>query len=176
MQPMRTRKFALMAAALLLAAHASASDLPDAARTPGAINHDVTQENIRSTICVKNYTKTIRPPANYTNRLKKEQIREYGYDDRNPRDYEEDHLVPLEVGGNPRDPHNLWPEPKKTEWGAEKKDHLENTLHRMVCNGDISLKDAQDAFMDNWIEAYKQYVHDHDGSRKHSRKHKRHSA
>ncbi len=36
---------------------------------------------------------------------------EYGYADRNPAHYQEDHLVPLELGGAPRDPRNLWPQP-----------------------------------------------------------------
>lgn len=166
--------FSTMMVALLLAAQACASDLPDSVRTPGAINSAVTQENIQSTICVKGYTKTIRPPASYTNRLKKQQIREYGYADSNPKNYEEDHLIPLEVGGNPEDPHNLWPEPRKTEWGAAKKDDLENTLHRMVCDGDITLREAQDAFATNWIEAYKQYVRE--GTKRRSHKHKHHHA
>jgi len=54
------------------------------------------------------------PPENYTHELKIEQIREYGYSDINLRDYEEDHLIPLELGGNPTDPKNLWPEPFET--------------------------------------------------------------
>ena len=33
-----------------------------------------------------------------------EQMREYGDADTNPKDYEEDHLIPLEIGGNPTDP------------------------------------------------------------------------
>ena len=37
--------------------------IPDPRFTPGAINPDVTQENIDSTICVPGFTKTIRPPA-----------------------------------------------------------------------------------------------------------------
>jgi hypothetical protein len=28
----------------------------------------------------------------------------------NPKDYEEDHLISLELGGAPRDPKNLWPQ------------------------------------------------------------------
>ena len=40
------------------------------------------------------------------------QIAEYGYADTSTADYEEDHLIPLELGGAPRDPNNLWPEPR----------------------------------------------------------------
>jgi hypothetical protein len=70
-----------------------AGDLPNHSLTPGAMNPEVRQDNIQSTICVKGYTKTIRPPAYYTNRLKKQQIREYGYSERNPKLFEEDHLL-----------------------------------------------------------------------------------
>ena len=92
---------------MTLANISSAGDLPDRELTPVAINPDVTQENIATTVCVKGYAKTIRPPANYTNSLKKKQIREYAYTGTNPRDYEEDHLTALSIGGAPTDPRNL---------------------------------------------------------------------
>jgi len=74
--------------------------------TPGATNPEVTQDNIQSTVCVKGYTKTIRPPAHYTNKLKKEQIEQYGYADHNPKHYEKDHLIALSLG--PRSFHKCF--------------------------------------------------------------------
>jgi hypothetical protein len=134
--------------------------LPNPTRTPGATNPDITQENIRETICNHGHwsTKSIRPPASYTNKLKREQIAEYGYDDTSMKDYEEDHLIPLTVGGNPRDPKNLWPEPWDGDYGAHIKDKLENQLNKMVCDGSLTLKEAQTAIRTNWIEAYKKYI------------------
>lgn len=159
-------RFLLLPATLALALSLPvwASDLPDPAITPGAINTDVTQQNIHSTVCVKGYTKTIRPPAHFTNKLKKRQIREYGYADTNPKHYEEDHLIALSIGGAPDDPRNLWPEPRNSEWDAKKKDRLEFVLYKMVCNQEISLAEAQRAMATNWIEAWKRYVpsHQHD--------------
>lgn len=150
------KKSLLVASMLLLATiNCSAADLPDPALTPGAINPDVTQANISSTVCVRGWTKTVRPPAAYTNRLKKFQIRQYGYADENPRDYEEDHLIPLSIGGNPTDPRNLWPEPRKSGWNAERKDELEFAMYMGVCHGEISLDDARRAFATNWIGAYR---------------------
>jgi len=137
------------------------SDLPSSSLTPGALNPEVTQENIKQTVCVKGYTKKIRPPAYYTNKLKKLQIREYGYADRNPKNYEEDHLIALSIGGAPKDPSNLWPEPRNSEWSASKKDRLEFVLYKMVCAQEISLEEAQRAMATNWIEAWKKYVHSH---------------
>src|SRR5689334_22685356 len=85
--------------------------LPDPDCTPGAYNSAVTQSTIGSTICVSGWTATVRPPTSYTNPLKVQGIADYGYSDTSVADYEEDHLVPLELGGSPRDPDNLWPEP-----------------------------------------------------------------
>ncbi|OIR06061.1 hypothetical protein GALL_118580 [mine drainage metagenome] len=156
----------------LTTTQALASDLPIPSLTPGAIDLAITQENIQSTVCVKGYTKTIRPPASYTNKLKKRQLREYGYDDRNPKHYEEDHLIPLSIGGNPTDSGNLWPEPRLSEWNASKKDDLEFALYKMVCKNEISLKEAQAEIASDWIAAYKKYVHEGKG-RRHGRKHGR---
>ena len=107
--------------------------------TPGALNPDVTQENIHSTICVSGWTATIRPPPDYTDALKVKQMREYG-ETGPPSAYEEDHLISLELGGAPRDPRNLWPEPRPR---ADEVDRTENDLNAKVCSGKLSLADAQ---------------------------------
>src|SRR5690242_10597803 len=73
--------------------------LPDPSCQPGATNPDVTQSTIGSTICVSGWTSTVRPPTSYTNPLKVTQIAEYRYTDTSTADYEEDHLIPLELGG-----------------------------------------------------------------------------
>jgi hypothetical protein len=143
---------------LALSFPAFASDLPDPALTPGSIDPSITQENIHSTVCVNGYTNKIRPPAMYMNKLKKRQIQQYGYADKNPKDYEEDHLIPISLGGNADDPNNLWPERRESEWNTAKKDELEFALFRMLCKNDISLKDAQAEISSNWIKAYKKYV------------------
>ena len=139
---------------------AFAADLPDRSMTPGLINPEVSQANINSTICIKGYTKTIRPPAYVTNRLKKLQIAQYGYQDINPSHYEEDHLIPLSIGGHPNDPSNLWPQPRISEWNAEKKDILELRLLKMVCTGEIGLDQARKEISEDWISTYKRYVRD----------------
>jgi hypothetical protein len=107
--------------------------------TPGALNPDVTQANIRSTICVTGWTATIRPPPEYTDALKLKQMREYG-ETGQPSAYEEDHLISLELGGAPRDPRNLWPEPRPR---ADEVDRIENELNAKACSGALSLADAQ---------------------------------
>jgi len=162
-ETMRRRLTMLLLAVLtsVAAGTASANDLPDPRITPGATNPDVTQENIQATVCVKGWTKTIRPPKYYTNKLKKTQIMQYRLQDRDPRDYEEDHLVALSIGGHPTDPRNLWPQPRQSGWNAQQKDQLEFVLYKMVCHREIGLVDAQVAMSSNWVEAYKRFVPTH---------------
>ncbi|MEW1657688.1 hypothetical protein [Streptomyces sp. NPDC093707] len=127
--------------------------LPDPVCTPGAANPDVTQSTIDSTICVPGWTTTVRPPVSYTNPLKIQQIGEYGYSDTDTADYEEDHLIPLELGGAPRDPKNLWPEPRYGDETAASKDSVENKLKTAVCNGSVQLDDARNAIATDWTTA-----------------------
>ena len=42
-------------------------------------------------------------------------------------------------------------------WNAHLKDKLENRLHKEVCAGHISLKQARDMITNDWRVAYKQY-------------------
>jgi hypothetical protein len=135
---------------------------PDPVRTPGAINSEITQENIHDTICNPRWsTKSIRPEENYTHRLKVDQIAEYGYADSRVKDYEEDHFIPLELGGNPTDPKNLWPEPYGAsipDGGAHAKDKVENYLHAEVCSGSLTLAQAQREIAADWYRVYTESV------------------
>jgi hypothetical protein len=107
--------------------------------TPGVLNPDVTQATIRSTICLEGWTRTVRPPVSYTNDLKRRGLRQYGLRGP-PGDYQEDHLISLELGGDPTDPRNLWPEPYPR---ASAVDRIENDLNARVCSGALSLAEAQ---------------------------------
>ncbi len=134
--------------------------LPDRRLTPGATNPAVTRATLRSTICVSGWSTRVRPPESYTEPLKIRQIAEYGYRDRKLGDYEEDHLIPISLGGALRDPRNLWPEPHHvklasgTDVGSYVKDGLEESLHAAVCDGRVSLAVAQHDFSTNWIAAW----------------------
>ena len=107
--------------------------------TPGVLNPAVTQATIGSTICRRGYTRTIRPPVSYTNELKQRGLRQYGVRGP-PSAFQEDHLISLELGGNPADPRNLWPEPYPR---AAAVDQIENELNRRVCEGSLTLAEAQ---------------------------------
>ncbi len=133
--------------------------LPDPYCTPGAISPAVTQANISRTICSSGYTASVRPPESVTSAEKYANERSYGY---TGSSYiaEYDHLVPLELGGDPNDPANLWVEPNDKPGATSfnnTKDTLESTLNRMVCHGQMSLFAAQEAIATNWVVAYQKY-------------------
>jgi len=136
------------------------SGLPNIKLTPGLVNPNVTQANIKITICVSGWTATVRPPVTYTNKLKYDQLHSgYNLDgDLNTKHYEEDHIVPLEVGGNPSSPLNLFPEPRYIKLSSYLKDQLENQIHHLVCSGQLSLKAGQAIFLTNWEKGYAKYV------------------
>jgi hypothetical protein len=144
---------------------------PAHAVTPGLVNPDITQANIHQTICSPTWsTKTIRPPVTYTSRLKQQQLAHAT--DKNPAHYEEDHFISLELGGHPRDPRNLWPERWGTPAqpltargpfpshlaGAKNKDAVENALHREVCAGTLTLREAQWIIATDWFKYYRERV------------------
>jgi hypothetical protein len=76
-------------------------------------------------------------------------MNEYGFTD-SIRAHEEDHLISLELGGDPTDPRNLWPEPDAS---PNPKDKIENYLHTAVCAGRISLHAAQVRIATDWTTA-----------------------
>lgn len=131
--------------------------LPDASCTPGATNPRVTQADIGSTICRSGYTSGIRPPAQITDREKTANARSYAYT-QSLHDAEYDHLISLELGGDPNDPRNLWVEPPSPGHRAgagpnNPKDQVENVLHSAVCSGKVGLAAAQQAIATDWTTA-----------------------
>ena len=119
----------------------------------------MTQGNIGSTICQSGYTTTIRPPESITGDEKVASAAAYAYlGSLHTAEY--DHLISLELGGDPNDPSNLWVEPNDRPGATSTyntKDTLENKLNSLVCTGRISLAVAQQAIATNWVAAYQTY-------------------
>lgn len=116
-------------------------------QTIGVIDQSCTKEKI----CVAGYTATIRPRPAYTNKLKRQQMKDLGISE-DPSKFEEDHAISLELCGSPTDPQNLWPEP----WPeARQKDKVETYLHRQVCQGKMTLSDAQGAVWPDWRTTFR---------------------
>jgi hypothetical protein len=132
--------------------------LEDPACTPGAISPAVTQANLNTTICRSGgYTSGIRPSSYVTGKEKALNAVSYGYTG-SMRDAEYDHLISLQLGGDPNDPRNLWVEPPspghaKNAGPNNPKDAVETELHTAVCNGTITLAQAQQAIVTDWFTA-----------------------
>jgi hypothetical protein len=126
-----------------------AGALPDKKCTPGAINRHVTQSDIKSTICKPGWASSIRPPVSYTEPLKRKMVVRYGYGSTvSLRFFQFDHLIPLELGGNPTSVKNLWPQLYSVTVGGKQagafvKDLLEDKLNREVCDGKTTLSAAR---------------------------------
>lgn len=134
--------------ALFLALSTATIAMPDPKLTPGAINPNMTAKEI----CAPEFrTGNVRPPTSYTNALKRKQMLERKI----PGDmasYEEDHAIPLCLGGDPRSELNLYPE----IWPeARQKDVVEVFLNHCVCRQGMSLQLAQKLVWPDWQKIYK---------------------
>jgi hypothetical protein len=144
--------------------------LPDRRCTPGQADPRVTQARIGETICRAGWTERARPPEAVTEALKRRGVAAYGdYAGRRLGAYEEDHLIPLELGGAPvgatsaGGTRNLWPERdyvgvSPSSFYLNPKDHLEDRLRALVCAGRMTLATAQHLIATDWVSAYGRYV------------------
>lgn len=135
---------------------------PDSTCTPGMVNSNVTQATIGQTICKSGWATTIRPAENVTEPEKFTSMKQYGDSTTKGQvsKYEYDHLVPLEVGGDPNSVQNLWPELHSVilnnyQYGSYTKDKVENALNSLVCKGAMPLAQAQQVFITNWTNGLK---------------------
>lgn len=125
--------------------HEGRDPLPDPRCTPGAVDPEVTQATIATTICVPGWTTRVRPSSSQTRPVKSALMAAYGVRGGN----ELDHLVSLELGGA-NDVRNLWPEPGTI---PNPKDRVENALHKAVCEHRVTLTAAQQAIAEDWTTA-----------------------
>ena len=132
---------------------------PDPRCTPGALNPAVGTTTLGSTICRSGWTSTVRPPESITEPEKFASMRAYGLTG-SASGYEYDHFVPLELGGAVNDPRNLWPEPDypiRSGFYLNPKDRLETALKHRVCDGEMTLAEAQRMIATNWVLAYRRF-------------------
>ncbi len=106
-------------------AHAA---LPDPKLTPGDVFANATKDDV----CTPGWAREHRHVT------ESDRDRAYAEYSRTPGPgcCEVDHLVPLELGGS-NDIKNLWAQPNDPRPGDAEKDQLENTLHRLVCKGEM---------------------------------------
>jgi hypothetical protein len=123
--------------------------LPDSACSPGAFYTGLTKD----VLCSSNFhTGDIR---NVPGSVKAAVYREYGLAPTgHGHTYEVDHIISLELGGS-NQIGNLYPEAASANPGFHTKDALENKTAALMCDGKISLVEAQHDIATNWIALYK---------------------
>lgn len=119
--------------------------LPDHAKTPGVVLAVSATD-----ICVPGYASKTREVSTATKALV---YRSYGITERDPLEYQVDHLIPLQLGGS-NDVENLWPMRDEGVGGKALKDALETRLHTLVCSGKLELRAAQDEIATDWYASY----------------------
>lgn len=127
--------------------------------------HGETYQNLsKEEMCEVGYTKKVRHVSTFT---KHQVFKMYGITVGHFREYEVDHFISLELGGD-NSLNNLFPQPyevyltvngKNMRMGAREKDVVETNLHKRVCRGEITLKQAQDIITTNWVGYYLQLKH-----------------
>src|SRR5215472_6700870 len=154
------------AVALLLAYHVPPVDFssgspdystPAAAQSQGlcvptgtscvALNPQVTAETSAATICVSHFTEGLRPGAHYVSDMKIQLGRKAGLSPEAAETMILDHIVPLALGGHPRDPSNLQLQEVAESY---RKDRIEKKLQCLVCAGQVTLSEARAAIATDW--------------------------
>ncbi len=125
--------------------HCITGALPDTACSPGAVMTTDVQK-----ICTVGYTKTVRDVSTAT---KKKVFAEYDIPYSQHSNYEVDHIISLELGGS-NDISNLFPESYSIKNNARVKDVFENSLHKQVCSGSMTIAEAQKEISTNWLTYY----------------------
>jgi hypothetical protein len=133
-----------------------ATSYPNSALTPGATNPRVNQRNIQRTICSASYSQASELAPSYAERIMRRQMARYNYADHDLAHYQLDHFIPVELGGDPDAPSNLWPQPYEPGPGAHEKDRVETYLHDQVCSGSMTLAAAQQTILNDWVAVHQQ--------------------
>jgi hypothetical protein len=121
------------------------------AKTPAVVDPNLTKERL----CDPGFrTSTVRHVSGHA---KHQVYASYSVAaNKRPCPCEIDHLISLGLGGS-NAIKNLWPQPYTgTIWNARTKDDLENWLHELVCDDEITLQEAQTCIATDWITCYRQ--------------------
>ena len=119
--------------------------LPDPACTPGGVLIASTEQ-----ICQPGYASSV---SDVSQAQKEAVYAAYNITNTAPDSYQVDHLIPLSLGGS-NEIANLWPQPAAPRPGYREKEALESYLRDQVCEGSLTLAEAQRRFAENWVDAY----------------------
>ena len=139
--------FGCMVATLAIPGRVSAQ-LPDSRKTPGD-----TATSKMAQVCAPDFAASFKPVPGWARNRALE-----GYGIR-PETFssELDHVVPLLLGGS-NNPDNLYPFHPNGAFTLDAKQTLAAKLRDLVCSGNMSLKEAQNAFRKDWTKEYQRQM------------------
>jgi hypothetical protein len=120
----------------------------------GMLDERVTQQSVAETICHPGYADTVAPPFDELMAHKDRMLAARGIDADNGAAFALDRRVPIVLGGSPDAPANLDLLPWAGHQGERRKARAAVMLKRCVCEGKLSLAEAQAAIVGNWSVVY----------------------
>jgi hypothetical protein len=124
------------------------------AQDSAMLDERVTQESVGETICRPGYADTVAPPFDELMAHKDRMLAARGIDADNGPAFALDRRVPIVLGGSPNAPSNLDLLPWAGQQGERRKARAAVMLKRCVCEGKLSLAEAQAAIVGNWSVVY----------------------
>lgn len=124
------------------------------AQDAGMLDERVTQQSVGDTICRPGYADTVAPPFDELMAHKDRMLAARGIDADNGAAFALDRRVPIVLGGSPDAPANLDLLPWAGHQGERRKARAAVMLKRCVCEGKLSLAEAQAAIVGNWSVVY----------------------
>jgi hypothetical protein len=124
------------------------------AQDSAMLDERVTQESVGETICRPGYADTVAPPFDELMAHKDRMLAARGIDADNGPAFALDRRVPIVLGGSPNAPVNLDLLPWAGQQGERRKARAAVMLKRCVCEGKLSLAEAQAAIVGNWSVVY----------------------
>lgn len=118
------------------------------------LDERVTQQSVGETICRPGYADTVAPPFDELMAHKDRMLAARGIDADSGVAFALDRRVPIELGGSPDAPSNLNLLPWAGQQGERRKARAAVMLKRCVCEGKLSLAEAQAAIVGNWSVVY----------------------
>lgn len=114
------------------------------------LDHRVTQRSVGDTICRPGYADTVAPPFERLMAHKERMLAARGIDAEQGAAFALDRRVPIVLGGAPDAPANFDLLPWGGPQGARRKARVAVMLKRCVCEGQLSLAQAQAMIVGNW--------------------------
>ncbi|MEX3634152.1 hypothetical protein [Paraburkholderia sp. BR14320] len=152
---LRSRVRITQLALLVIVGALLALRIGEATAQPRAVLDDrVTQQSIGRTICRPGYAETVAPPFDELMAHKDRMLAARGIDVDDSAAFALDRHVPIMLGGSPDAPANLDLLPWAGPQGERRKARAAAMLKRCVCEGKLSLAQAQAAIVGNWSAVY----------------------